>query len=163
VKTMSHGTVYGYRHGCRCDECREAKNASMRDYYGRNRKARGSGLGEPLLARTCGHCGAQMNRAPNGRPGECADCKWKRGSKLRVSQAERLSIYERDGWTCGICTEPVDATVPSNDRWGATLDHIVPRKYGGGDDAANLRLAHRTCNSSRGDASRNPHAELRTA
>lgn len=31
-----------------------------------------------------------------------------------------------------------------------TADHLVPRSKGGGDDLANLRPAHLSCNSARG-------------
>ena len=81
----------------------------------------------------------------------CAPCRGNRpGYSLGISPAARMAIYERDARTCGICCEPVDSTVPANSRWGATLDHIVPRSSGGSDDPANLRLAHRHCNSKRG-------------
>ena len=157
---MKHGTVYSYRRGCRCVDCTAAKTADMRAYYSRKRKGRGPNAGIVLVARNCGHCGVSMKRSHDGRPGECADCKWKRGSKLRIGRAERLAIYERDRWMCGICTEPVDPHLPSNDIWGATLAHLVPRSLGGGDDPANLRLAHRWCNSVRGNLSHYTDADL---
>lgn len=68
-----------------------------------------------------------------------------------VSRRVRLAIYERDAWTCQICHDPVDGNLPSQDNWSPTLDHIVPRSAGGSDDPVNLRLAHRWCNSVRGD------------
>lgn len=34
------------------------------------------------------------------------------------------------------------------------IDHIHPRKYGGGHEDGNLRLAHKLCNARRGDGSR---------
>lgn len=34
---------------------------------------------------------------------------------------------------------------------GATIDHYTPLSRGGGDDPDNLRLAHRICNSAKGD------------
>ena len=32
-----------------------------------------------------------------------------------------------------------------------TIDHIVPKAMGGGDEISNLRVAHRKCNAARGD------------
>ena len=29
---MSCGTLTGYRHGCRCDDCKQAKRENMREY-----------------------------------------------------------------------------------------------------------------------------------
>ena len=103
-----------------------------------------------LLARECKRCGKAMRRSRDGTPGMCADCKWRHGYKLNISKSDRLTIYDRDNWTCGICCEPVDPDLHSNDVWGATLDHIVPRSLGGPDEPSNLRLAHRRCNSVRG-------------
>lgn len=37
-KPTRHGTTYGYAEGCRCDACREAKNASTRKYRKEQRR-----------------------------------------------------------------------------------------------------------------------------
>jgi 5-methylcytosine-specific restriction endonuclease McrA len=47
-------------------------------------------------------------------------------------------------WRCGL---PVDQFLPSNHDYGRSVDHLLPASMGGGDDRANLRLAHRICNS----------------
>ena len=71
-----------------------------------------------------------------------------------VSPIIRATIYERDGWTCQLCGDPVDPELDPNDRMGATLDHIEPQSWALIPDHtdSNLRLAHRACNSRRGDA-----------
>jgi len=48
---------------------------------------------------------------------------------------------------------PVDAALPPNDRWAATLDHIECQSWAlmADHSEANLRLAHRMCNSIRSD------------
>lgn len=53
------------------------------------------------------------------------------------------SIVERDGLICQICGQPVD---PQD----LTLDHIYPQVRGGTHEPANLRVAHRSCNSKKG-------------
>lgn len=68
----------------------------------------------------------------------------------------RLVAYlvERDGNDCGICGHPVDVTLPSGPRGddlGPSVDHVVPRSKGGGDELSNLRLAHWSCNRNRGN------------
>lgn len=52
--------------------------------------------------------------------------------------AATIGLY---GSTCHLCRQP-----------GAnTADHLTPRSKGGLDTLANLRPAHRSCNSKRGD------------
>ncbi len=42
-------------------------------------------------------------------------------------------------------------------KWRATFDHIVPKSKGGGEDEANLQLAHAQCNKIKGsDLNRRP-------
>ena len=54
----------------------------------------------------------------------------------------RKSLLSRDGNTCWICQQ----MMPEND---CTVDHILPSSMGGESTLANLKLAHRKCNSFR--------------
>lgn len=76
-----------------------------------------------------------------------------RSGRFVVSDTVRFAIYERDGWVCQLCFEPVDPGLPASDTWAATLDHIVCQSWTEEPDhsPSNLRLAHRWCNSVRGD------------
>ena len=56
----------------------------------------------------------------------------------------RTQLYERDAWRCEYCGETVS---PDN----ATLDHVVPRSLGGGNEAENLVTACLPCNSIKAD------------
>ena len=50
------------------------------------------------------------------------------------------AVFADRGRVCHLCGLP-----------GAyTLDHLLPRSLGGGDELDNLAPAHKTCNSSRG-------------
>jgi 5-methylcytosine-specific restriction endonuclease McrA len=49
---------------------------------------------------------------------------------------------------CSLCGNPI--THLGHDRWSLTFDHIVSVADGGSNDLANLRPAHKSCNSSRG-------------
>lgn len=67
--------------------------------------------------------------------------------KKGAAVVERFSheeIAERDGWTCHICEEPV-----TRERW--SIDHLVPLSFGGEHTRANVKLAHHSCNASRGN------------
>lgn len=55
-------------------------------------------------------------------------------------------VWLRDGGTCHLCGDWVH---PAD----ASRDHVRPRSRGGKTTWANIRLAHRQCNSWRGSAS----------
>lgn len=75
--------------------------------------------------------------------------EWRRGGWISLER--RLAIYERDGWVCQICDEPIDRNAdPITGGRAPSLDHVRPRSLGGADDDANLRTAHRDCNAKRG-------------
>ncbi len=63
---------------------------------------------------------------------------------LFVEDVDPRVVFERDKGICGICREPVD--VQSN--W--ELDHIIPLSKRGPHSYANIQLAHRRCNRSKG-------------
>ena len=57
---------------------------------------------------------------------------------------------------CWICRRPIDYTLDGRHPAGPTLDHLVPRAFGGQLlDAGNCAVAHKSCNSSRGARQRN--------
>lgn len=95
-------------------------------------------------------------------------CRQRARRSWKIAMRDRLAIYDRDGWTCRLCMEPVDrdlmTTDPMND-WAPSLDHIEPQSWALIPDhsPANLRLAHRWCNSVRGDLSHHTDADLRVA
>lgn len=63
-------------------------------------------------------------------------------------------LVERDGKQCSLCGYRMGFVSTGHHqqaKWYRTIDHIVPPKLGGAiSDLSNLRLAHRTCNGSRG-------------
>jgi 5-methylcytosine-specific restriction endonuclease McrA len=60
-------------------------------------------------------------------------------------------IFERDGWRCGICKEPVDQTLRFPHHYAVCIDHVVPLALGGQHVRDNLQCAHWICNSRKGD------------
>lgn len=67
---------------------------------------------------------------------------------LKVRRKLR-TLRQRDGELCWVCKEPIPPDAPPNDPSRASLDHVVPKRDGGGNENANLRLAHGRCNLER--------------
>ena len=56
-------------------------------------------------------------------------------------------MYERDGWVCQLCIEPVDPELRYPDHMSASLDHVIPLSRGGHHTWENVQLAHLICNT----------------
>lgn len=108
----------------------------------------------------CRECGDPF--VSPGRALYCSErCSGARSMRARhekygeftISTINRRAVYRRDNSNCQLCMKPVDMTLDYNDRMSATLDHIIPQSLATTPDhsAANLRLAHRLCNSIRGN------------
>lgn len=72
----------------------------------------------------------------------------KRGAT--VENFTPVEIYDRDNWTCGLCSEPVDRNRKWPDPLSVSLDHIVPLALGGDHSRANTQCAHLSCNVRKG-------------
>lgn len=122
-----------------------------------------------LIQGTCRHCGEVFTRrsGPGGVSPYCSNAcnrrhRKPRGYKFKISLERRLAIYDRDNWTCQICHEPIDRKAGHLTNWAPTLDHIEPQSHARVPDHsdANLRTAHRWCNSVRGDLTYYTDADL---
>ncbi|MEU7066903.1 HNH endonuclease signature motif containing protein [Streptomyces sp. NPDC046161] len=78
----------------------------------------------------------------------------RRAQKLQVrcEVISRATVFERDDWRCHLCgfnvlRAAVDAYHPAS----PTLDHVVPLSLGGDHTMDNLRTAHASCNSTKGN------------
>ncbi|WP_081319134.1 HNH endonuclease [Microbacterium testaceum] len=109
----------------------------------------------PVHEWVCGGCGKECSRpATRGqKPKWCESCrKALQNRDIKITPAQRVGVYVRDGWSCWLCEGAVDRTlIGSYSHWRPSLDHVVPRSMGGSDDPENLRLAHWWCNSVRSD------------
>ncbi|MGW4102294.1 HNH endonuclease [Streptomyces sp. NPDC004976] len=114
----------------------------------------------PASRLPCNDCGKPTTRGKNQAGRFCRDCS-KRRAKIRSARKDHgwtksallpsvLALAARDEYTCHVCGQAVDVSLPYNDRMAPTRDHIVPRRAGGSHDPSNLKLAHRGCNSRRG-------------
>lgn len=104
------------------------------------------------IVRYCETC-RNSYRSPYVLSIYCSDeCRPDTGYGGWISKADRYAIYERDGYTCWLCAEPIDMSDGPSENWAPSLDHVIPRSRGGSDDPENLRTAHRYCNSVRSDS-----------
>lgn len=60
-------------------------------------------------------------------------------------------VFERDGFMCRLCDEPLDMAAASGSPLSPTLDHVVPISRGGGHVWGNVQAAHFYCNVSKGN------------
>jgi 5-methylcytosine-specific restriction endonuclease McrA len=78
----------------------------------------------------------------------------RRRARLRGGETEKFSdfeIFDRDGWICGICSQPIDADLKAPDPRSKSLDHVIPIAKGGDHLRSNVHAAHLSCNQSKSD------------
>jgi 5-methylcytosine-specific restriction endonuclease McrA len=83
-----------------------------------------------------------------------SDSHGHRARAMRYSAAYEViraaDVFERDGWLCALCAEPVDAELCWPDPFSASLDHTIPLSRGGDHLMSNVRCTHLRCNISKG-------------
>ena len=67
-----------------------------------------------------------------------------------VETVDRLIVFERDEWMCGLCGDDIDPDLCHPHPMSASLDHIVPLSRGGDHSYDNSQAAHLRCNCSKG-------------
>jgi 5-methylcytosine-specific restriction endonuclease McrA len=67
-----------------------------------------------------------------------------------IESFDPREVYNRDGWVCGLCGEPVDSQIKFPDPMCSSLDHVIPLVAGGEHSRANTQLAHWYCNVRKG-------------
>lgn len=70
----------------------------------------------------------------------------KRKARLRGAIVDRQAVFERDGYICRICGEPVDTDAEVPAHRAPTIDHIIPLMHGGKHSEENCQCAHFICN-----------------
>ena len=83
----------------------------------------------------------------------------RRANGYRRDQVRRRILAEED--TCWLCGRPVDKTLHYLHPGAPEVDEVVPVSLGGSPfERANCRLAHRLCNSRRGNGTRGRKATV---
>ena len=59
-------------------------------------------------------------------------------------------IFERDGWICQLCLDPVDVLATHPEPCAPVIDHIIPIALNGLHVRANVQCAHSRCNTMKG-------------
>ena len=80
-------------------------------------------------------------------------------SPLVTAWRRRWKLMIIDGITidCALCGEPIPSRATGRSRiskggkGGLTVDHIVPKSWGGSNGAHNLQPAHLLCNQKKGN------------
>lgn len=110
--------------------------------------------GGPRVAQECALCGEEIAFTEQGG----RSTRRKRKDALLCSKCRRphltpyiAEIVDRDGTDCGICGRAVDLWLPFPEGDSSSVDHVVPRSLGGGDDISNYQLAHLRCNILKGN------------
>lgn len=162
----SHGGS-AYSVGCRCRVCKDAQAQGMRDYAAKRvaergvapsveyrRSKRGHDPFKPVFGNRrpvpCAVCGGVVRSVKPAGEAVHKRCRGA-GDSWYISEADRLAIYERDGWDCRICLQPVDRDAHFLSDWYPTLDHVVPQSVRVDHSPENLRLCCRYCNLARLD------------
>ena len=121
-----------------CGDCGTAGLPSRRNYCDQCRDAR--------LHKAKKQCSREF-RAKYGKSFRARA----RHHNVEYERVDRLKVYERDGWRCGICRRKVNRLLKAPHPMSASLDHIVPMSHGGGHLYINCQLAHHRCNSLKSD------------
>ena len=88
-----------------------------------------------------------MTDAAQRKPSKRTRSRYQPRNGRWIKREIRLALYVRDGFRCLYCGKDLRHTTPCD----VTLDHLLPRSAGGGDEATNLVTCCRSCNSSRKD------------
>ena len=114
---------------------------------------------------SCDECGSDLVAAANHRTvtmirrycsSACcnrAKCRRRRVARagLPVERYAAADVFQRDGWVCRLCDEPVDRDARWPEGRCATIDHVLPVSLGGADVLDNVQTAHFSCNISKGN------------
>lgn len=109
--------------------------------------------GGPPANPHCARCGAEIDLlvAGKGRR-KRADTKLCRRCRTQTrTEATPGELARRDGPYCQLCGCDVDLLARFPDPMRPSVDHIIPRAWGGSDAAENCQLTHLHCNHVKSD------------
>jgi hypothetical protein len=74
----------------------------------------------------------------------------KMGPDGTLERIDPRQIYERDGWICQLCKDPIGPELAWPHLQSASLDHIVALAANGSHTEANVQASHLICNIRKG-------------
>lgn len=77
-----------------------------------------------------------------------------------VEPVFRARVFERDGWVCQLCGDPVDRDAAVPHPRAVTIDHVVPLARGGKHEMSNAQTACFLCNCLKSDSMPDDSAAL---
>ncbi len=112
------------------------------------------------VGRRCPHCGKEIPVEARINRRFCSEsCAVKSNQALRrfrkvglpAEVVDRIEIFERDEWTCHLCTHTVNPDLPGRHPFAPSLDHIISLAHldSPGHVWENVALAHLRCNTSK--------------
>lgn len=118
-----------------------------------------------ILKKTCPICGKEFETWKTQKITCSEKCSKIRRQRISDNSGiiidydiSLIRLAERDGNICQICHQPIDwndkTLIKKRYRYGnnyPSIDHIFPRSKGGLHCWDNVRLAHRYCNTLKGD------------
>ena len=149
-------------------ECQAVGRIKGGSKWARNRGMR---ISSPIAFVDCLHCGRLCSSRKGS--GYCSDaCRYAphvEEARTRTSELYQLTrnhlqpqesaqwrkvlhvlLREKDGDLCAVCFDPIDFRLSGRDPRGPSVEHLIPRSKGGGDELSNLALSHWGCNKARG-------------
>jgi 5-methylcytosine-specific restriction endonuclease McrA len=75
----------------------------------------------------------------------------KRLENQYIHDVDSLVVWDRDNYTCQLCSKPVEMHKKVPAPLAPTLDHKIPLALGGSHSYSNTQLAHFICNSLKSD------------
>lgn len=106
--------------------------------------------------------------ARHGTPGQCEIChsrNFNKANKRRgpegargptQSKVDRNKLCEQQKWKCSLCGKKLNPELRGTHDMAISIDHVIPVSMGGTHDLPNLAVAHRICNSRKGNRSLGP-------
>ena len=98
----------------------------------------------------CGACEDEHQRIEAGREKAIRRAR-KANSKILDRDITLTKLAARDDDVCHICEGCVDWDDSSVGNWYPSIDHVIALSNGGDHSWANVKLAHRWCNSVKRD------------
>jgi len=64
----------------------------------------------------------------------------------------KMRLYLEQGGVCALCGKHIALNAFPGDDFAMSIDHVLPKSKGGKDCIENYQLAHRLCNSLKGNS-----------